>query len=436
MTFELSESQLAAVNAARGSLGADEIGAGELANTGISTTIPSDAFTDANTPTIGTAQTNAEDIGSALASPTPILANSVPSQELTDLSIQLAGGGEDTFDTVQEEIQTGRTSFMDKVKGMLGIGEEEDTMSEFADGILPEIPEALTKLDTQLGDLQTAFERESVGIQDQAGRGLRFIEGDQQRLNREFELQEAKLLRRRDAISGDFERATERAKDIIELEREDRKIERDRQLSLIELMRSELEGEEALLLAQFENKLRQDEIADDRKYEKAQNEADGINKVITSDPEAFQSYFARGGEYPTTVAEAVRILAKNSFADAQGDASLSILDIKRYQEVYNVTFPAGATAAEANALIAQTTGMTTKDRQTVVNNFYTGGVDGTSQDATPSPSQTNITDIGTFSGITGTPIPALQGGGMEEQIAFAKSQGYSDDEIAAFFKSQ
>jgi len=258
----------------------------------IPTTIPSGALTDditapeGDTNIIDQLQTDTKQYDYDLPSPPDIApTTTVPT----------------SYEDFLGERQTFFGGLMDRFKGLFT---PDKPLTEVAKEMLPEIPARLTQLDTQLAQLRTSYQTGAQQIEEQTI-PMRFITGQQQSLERRYEIKKQGILLEREAIQGEYDRALDRVKTMLGLEVEDRKAKRETQREELNLLLAEASAEEEIALRAYERQLDRQDAIEDRNFQLKVKEQDDIMKVIAATPEAFA-----GKNWPTSIEEALSVVSQ------------------------------------------------------------------------------------------------------------------------------
>lgn len=208
---------------------------------------------------------------------------------------------ETIYSQIATKITTGREDLWSKIKSTLGIGETKESAEDIIKRLYPDLPTKVTDIDTQLARLKTSYElgREKIEAEPMA---MPLIMGEQAALGRQYEIKRQGLLLERDALMGDYDRAVDRARAVLGLEREQKAEERANQQTAIDFMLSTAEAEEALALEGIRATLARQETMEERKYQQQLSEISDIRNVIASAPEAFI-----GQKWPSSFEDAIRM---------------------------------------------------------------------------------------------------------------------------------
>lgn len=211
--------------------------------------------------------------------------------------------------SIVEQQQTQRSGFFNQIKEFFKPTQPQETAQAQVDRLIPDNDPRITELDTQLANLQTQFQQELDNI-SQRGETLQFVRGQQERFERQFRLQEQNLLLRRDALVGDFERATERGKLILGIEREQREDEREDRKLALDIMFAEADAQEAVFLTQLRSQLDLEASRELATFEQSIADQDEIQRLVNENQEAFSAHFQSGGSMPKSVSAALSIASQ------------------------------------------------------------------------------------------------------------------------------
>jgi len=190
--------------------------------------------------------------------------------------------------------------------------EVEDLMKEFKESsrvpitekveeLLPSVPQRVKDIDTQLAKMRTSYELGMQKIEDQPI-PMPLIIGQQRSLQRQYEIKRQGLLREREALMGDYDRAVERTKLILDLEREQREEQREAQKMAIKYLMERADEAERRALEAYNYALDRQAELEDRIYKEKQREIEEIERIVSRTPEAFV-----GKEWPKTLEKALQI---------------------------------------------------------------------------------------------------------------------------------
>jgi len=173
---------------------------------------------------------------------------------------------------------------------------------------LPEVPQRVKEIDQELARLWTSYQlgREQIEQQPIA---MPLIVGQQAALQRQYEIKRQGLLLEREALMGDYDRATRRAEMILDLEKEQRQEERENQRLAIQIMSQWASADEQIMLNAYEQALNRQEKLEDRLYQEQRDNYRDILQVAASNPLEFSRAVAKYG-FPKTPEEAIRMIGE------------------------------------------------------------------------------------------------------------------------------
>ncbi len=175
------------------------------------------------------------------------------------------------------------------------------TTTQRTEELLPAIPTRLGEIDKELANLRTSYQQGDLEIQNQQV-PMHLMVGQQAALSRQYEIKKQGILAEREVIQGDYDRATIRAKTILDLEREDAQVQREAEKTAINYLWQEVSQEEKNQLELYKYALEQQNKLADRQYKQQEEELDDIVSIMAKSPQAF---FGKG--MPKSIEEAITI---------------------------------------------------------------------------------------------------------------------------------
>ena len=177
------------------------------------------------------------------------------------------------------------------------------------------------------------------------------ILGQQRALERQYQIRRQGLLLEREALMGDYDRAVRRAEAILELEREQRREERENQRLAIQIMMDAADREERLMLSALERALDRAEKVEERDFLLARQELDDIRSFMAAHPLETSRYVAKYG-WPRTFDELVRGVGE--FMAPRGE-------LRTVPGVGVVRIPEGAAPGEYEVIVPE--GVAKEDKE-------------------------------------------------------------------------
>jgi hypothetical protein len=170
--------------------------------------------------------------------------------------------------------------------------------------LYPELPQRVTEIDTELASLWNRYQTLDLEAEQRLA-PMSFIRGEKAIIERQYNIEKQTLLMEREAMVGDYERAVDRAKTVLDLETEYEKEQRENKMFAVQYLMDQANEEERRLYEVSLLQLQREQSLADEKYEAKQSEIDDIQKIVSATPEAFI-----GKGWPKSVEKALRIVGE------------------------------------------------------------------------------------------------------------------------------
>ncbi len=210
-----------------------------------------------------------------------------------------------SFSEYLEAYQEKQNSLWDKISGVISGNKPTETPEEIVNRIMPEVPERVKQLDLDLAKLKTDYETSNLTTENRLS-PMTFIRGEQALVQRQYEISKEGLLLEREALMGDYDRASERASLILDIEREQQDQNTKNQEMAINFMLQSAEGEDQIMLQGLQYNLEQSQKVADRAYQDKKDTQNQIIDILAKNPISAAKYISKNG-YPTSVAQALAI---------------------------------------------------------------------------------------------------------------------------------
>lgn len=224
-----------------------------------------------------------------------------PTNEGTNYVSTIANSFSDYLSNYQQK----QSSLWDKISGVISSNKQTETPEEIVNKIMPEVPERVKQLDLDLGKLRTDYQNSNLTTENRLA-PMGYIRGEQALLQRQYEIKKEGMLLEREALMGDYDRASQRASMMLDIQKEQTEQNMANQQMAINFLLQSSQGEDQIMLQGLQYSLEQAQKLEDRKYAETKETQTSIIDILSKNPISAAKYIAKNG-YPKTVAEAMSI---------------------------------------------------------------------------------------------------------------------------------